>query len=196
MAEQNVSYVERAEVARDTLEKYGAFYYAASVTSGKHGEEGIRNGLHATMWGLREKVGLEGIIESLEAEAEASIARGEGLNAEFNLSKFVRGSSNIFIKSALELKPADLIAYIRQTLDVEIEEKYSDRLLKDLLDKKASRDEKEYAAYLLSQLETSVTAKYTPLACKRKGEKTTQEYREQILQLPQKRQRRTMRRAA
>ena len=66
-----VKYEDIAGRMNQNIEDFEAFYFAALMKSGEHGKEGQRDGLYASLWGLKNKIGLEGILNVLEAQAEA-----------------------------------------------------------------------------------------------------------------------------
>jgi len=178
---QEVKYEDMVKTYQDNLETFGHFYYASLMKSGEYGKEGLVDGLNATLVGLKDKIGLEGILNGLETQAMQSIEEGNGVNAQLNLAEIIKNNAQAYIESAVLLKINDLTPYIKERLgkDVEIvsEGKYQNKRLGELLDKKASKEEQNYGIYLLSQLRNSVMAEMTPLSYQERARKTTEAYK-------------------
>jgi len=173
--EERPQYEEIVERMRGNLEDNEAFYYSALIKGGEYGKEGQRDGLYASLWGLREKVGLEGILSTLEAQGEASISGGSGLNAEYSLARVIENNAANFLESLNELKPRDIIQYIKNRINVEIEERYIDKQLKELTESN-EEGEKTYGRYLIRQVANAVMAKVTPLAYEERARRENRAY--------------------
>jgi len=176
--EERPQYEEIVDRMRSNLEDNEAFYYSFLMSGGEQGREGQKNGLYASLWGLREKVGLEGILSDLEAQGESSINSGNGLNANYSLFTVIHNKAKNFEQSLIELKPRDIIQYIRNRINVEIEERYADRQLKELMGDNAEEGEKIYANYLINQVKNAVMAKVTPLVYEERARRENREYLE------------------
>lgn len=185
MAQKNnqnqLAYEDMIDIYKRNLDSFESFYFSALMKSGEHGKQGMVDGLYASLWGLRNKIGLEGILNGLEIQGLQSIESGDGLNAQYNLATVISQNANAYLESALKLKVKDLTPYIKDRLkDAEIieEDAYKERALEQLTtNKNASKKGKIYGAYLLSQLRNSVMAKMVPLAYQERARRETERYK-------------------
>lgn len=176
---QEVKYEDMLDIYKNNLDTFESFYFSALMKSGEHGKEGMVDGLYASLWGLRNKIGLEGILGGLEAQGIQSIEGGDGLNAQYNLATAISQNANAYLESISKLKIKDLTPYIKDRLkDVEIieEDIHKEKALEQLANKNASKEEKIYGAYLLSQLRNAVMAKMVPLAYQERARRETEGY--------------------
>ena len=190
MAEENkteIPYEDKLKlIYQPNMDKFESFYFASLMKRGEHGKEGQEDGLYAALWGLREKVGLEGILGGLENEGLKSISSGNGLNAQFNFANIISETANIYSETVLNLKVKDILPYIGERLKGAklIEEKaYKDKQLKDLVDKKAGKREQAYGVYLMNQLNNAVISKITPLVFIERADRENKGYEQTVLKL-------------
>jgi len=131
--DQEPSYDEMKPTYTTNMDKLEGLFYAAQARK-DHGIEGQRNAVHTAMWGLRNKIGIEGILSSLEADAMQSVEDQNGVNANLDLAENITSGAQTFIGSAFKLKISDLMPYIRERLDgVDIAEKYEDKTIESCL---------------------------------------------------------------
>ena len=189
MAERNQEpkYEDVVEIMKKNIDKFESFYYASLSKQPERGTEGAKDGLYAALWGLREKVGLEGILRGLESEAISNINNGNGLTGNFNLTNFISNASETFIRSMFKLKASDVVNYIKKSrlkiylieeIDLIEEKEYKDKILGDLLESK-NNNEKQYGNYLASRIENAVMAKMTPLAYNERVKRINEVYESQ-----------------
>lgn len=178
--EKKPTYEEMAPLHSRNLEGFEELYFAAVMKRGEHGKEGMRDGLYASLFSLREKIGLEGILGGLETQALQNIKGGEGLNGEISLSTIIANGASTFHHSLIALKSKDVLPYIRERLngvDVAEEKDFAEKTLAEL--SKGNDREKAYALYLRTQANNAVMARVTPLAYQEKARRMNEEYTRQ-----------------
>jgi len=171
-------YEDASKEWKKNLERNEAFYYAFLMKKGDNGKEGQANGLFASLWNLRTNIGLEGMLEVLETQGIQSIQGNNGLNANYSLENVIGESSKNFQQSLFELKVEDIVKYVKDRIpDYKPEVSYADKKLIELMKDEASDEERAYGQYLISQVQTAVMAKVTPLAYKERAMRETRIYR-------------------
>jgi hypothetical protein len=188
--EKGPSYEEALDTLRTNLDFYDGFYYAQMRR-----KEGGENA-NAEAWiGARKgfkKIGLEGVLESLDAQVHQAIQEGDGLAGTITASKAVAQNAAIYQGCVLALKIKDLAPYIQENLSkdikLEVKEEYKEMALNQLLDKKAGREKNAYGTYLMQQLNNSVMAKYSSYVHMESARMTNEAYLEsegpRIFKLP------------
>ncbi len=181
---EEAPYEEMVEIYKENLDIAETFHYQSVMNHGDHGKEGRKSGLLAMIYGLREKVGTDGILKSLLAQGMQCIENGE--NPTHTLASAISDLAGKYLGSALLLKAKDLIPYLQSRLEgVEIIAKkdYEDIQLKDLvnIDREGHlrnpRNEKEkYGFYLFEQLQNAVMTRGTSVAYQEKARMKTEEY--------------------
>lgn len=164
--EREPSYEERAAVALRNLGDFERHYFASLMKSGEHGKAGQVDGLYAMLSDPGR------LISDLRRQGLENIEQGNGL--EFQLSREIPKGARVFIESLSSLKTSDIIPYIKERLDVDIEERYSDKMLAEL--SQGSDEEKAYMNLLLSQTRNAVMAKMVPLAYKERAREENARY--------------------
>jgi hypothetical protein len=161
----------------DNLKKRESLYFASMVGKGEHGKEGQVNGWLAARQGLREHIGLEGILGNLDVQIAQSIENGGGHNANFNVADVIKNNAEIFEGSVLALKARDLVVYIGEGLE-EVRENptYMDKTVAQLIKRDATQGEKLYGTYLMEQLNNAVMIKGNMTAYAEKARQANEAY--------------------
>ncbi|OGJ20209.1 hypothetical protein A3K73_04630 [Candidatus Pacearchaeota archaeon RBG_13_36_9] len=160
--EKGLSYEEIRDTLMSNLETYEGFFYA-QLRRQEGGENANRDAWTGARLGF-QKVGLEGMLESLDAQVHQAIEAGDGLAGTLTASKAVAQNYAVYQGCVLALKAKDLIPYIQKGLGdikLEIKEEYKDLRIAELNNEKASKEKKAYGNYLMHQLTNAVMAKYS-----------------------------------
>jgi len=181
---KKMDYGEISPILLANLDKFESLYHAHLVRKGDYGKDGLKDALQTSIWGLRNKIGLEGILSGLESQAEQNIGGGDGLNARFELSAIIEQGAKDFSGSLAALKINDILPYINGRLtDIAIEEKYPESTLAQLMRKEASKDKKLYAAYIDEQVRNAVMARGSQIAYQERARKLSEAYSSGQLQI-------------
>jgi hypothetical protein len=147
--EPTVKYEDSVKIFKENLDKYASQFYASLMKTGEYGKQGQVNGLFTSLYGLKEKGGLEGMLDRLKGQALQSIQGGDGLNAKIDLSEIIENSAKVFLESYQNLKPEDLKEYLKVLKDVEVPIRGTRTIAEIAKDKNASEEEKAYAGHLM-----------------------------------------------
>lgn len=171
------------DVAADMRKNMAAnenMFYADLMSRG-NGQEGQRNGLTAAFLSFR-KMGLEGMLSTLEAKAERSIANEKGITgARFDVEEQIQMGAQTFQQSYLSLKPADIAAYIKDAAGIDIEvrgEATMAELDAKIEAKEASKEEMVYFNYIIGQMQYAVMAKCAKAVYSERANRDTRNFSE------------------
>jgi len=169
------TYEEQAPSLLKNMDKFLESFYASRSKMPENGQTGQENAAFAALAGVK-KIGLEGIIGSLESQLMKSIQAGDGLKGEFSLPGYIAETSKAYIQSAVSLKVEDLAKYIKDTLkiDVVIKDRYKNKIVGELLNSEDEAD-KKYGNELMEQLKNGVMSKGTAIAYKERADRINAE---------------------
>ncbi|MCX6750965.1 MAG: hypothetical protein NTZ83_05885 [Candidatus Pacearchaeota archaeon] len=148
--EPEAKYEDKVATFKENLNRYTSQFYASLMKSGDYGKQGQVNGLFTSLYGLKEKGGLEGMFDRLKGQALQSIQNGDGLNAKLDLADIIENSAKVFLESYQNLKPQDLKDYLGVLEGVEVPIRGTRTIREISEDKHATEEEKGYAAHLMN----------------------------------------------
>ena len=187
--DEGISYEEILPTLEKYMKDYEAFHYA-HMKRAERSEQGTHDAWTAAKIGFR-KVGLEGVLESLDAQVESAMKAGDGLAGTLTASKALAENERIYTGCALALKVKDLVPYIQERLkDVPlvIKDEYQEMTLAQLVHEKAGKEKKAYGTYLMEQLDNAVGVKVSGAVylenAKRMNEAYNPENQVKIIKLP------------
>lgn len=179
---QEAPYEQMRERYLTNLDRLEGFFYAHEAK--KQGEKGQENALDASIWTFRNKIGLEGMLQGVRAEAMASIRESNGLRIGDLLNTNIDGGYETFLGSLGKLKINDLIPYITGRLeDVEIVEKFGDSTVESLSQRNSSNERKTHAAYITEQVTNAAMAKGGNIAYVERARNLTEVYKQGALRI-------------
>jgi hypothetical protein len=155
-----VEYPEIAEGCKKFIKDNEHWYFASLAQAPENGIEGKRDGFYV----VRSKLDGGDILARLDAQIEANISRGSGLEARFDLGNEIISGTQTFMQSLVNLRPSDIIQYIEGLSKVKVtnEEDFEEKSLAELSN--GSDQEKDYAEYLTKRVKNAVMEKNLPLA--------------------------------